>query len=52
MNKTKIYKKWNDEECRNIKTGKVAANIKHQNPHSINYRQEHKEILKIYKKYM
>ena len=50
MNKTKIYKKWYDEECRKIKNRiKVAANIKHQNPHSINYRQEHKEILKIYK---
>ena len=30
MNKTKIYKKWHDEECRNIKKqGKSSPNIKH-----------------------
>ena len=50
IKKKKINKKFYDGECRNIKNRvKVAANIKHQNPHNINYRQEHKEILKKYK---
>ena len=48
-NKTKINKKYYDGECRKIKNRvKVAANIKHQKPHNISYREEPKEILRKY----
>ena len=49
-NKIKINKKWYDEECRNIKNRvKIAANTKHRNPLDTNKREEHKNMLKLYK---
>ena len=49
--KKKKKKKWYDTECKNIKNRvKISARRKHRNPLNEEVREEHKNILKTYKR--
>ena len=48
--KNKIPKKWFDIECQVLKDKTKQTNLKHQNPWDKSLLQEHREILKHYKK--